>query len=196
MSSSIGEIDCKYENCLTDGDGSVLISFRVNKADAYAAKQTVAAVKTGLANGKERLKIDVDWKREKRSLNANAYFHVLVDKIAKSMQLGADEVKVKMVLDYGTIKTVGNEPYIVALLKKADVNEHYPYAKWMGDFRAPKNGMEYSQYLIYKETHTLDRAEMSRLIHGVVTEAQDLGIETKTPTELANMLDLWECGGE
>lgn len=44
----------------------------------------------------------------------------------------------------------------------------------------------------WKPTHTLDKAEMARLIDGVVEEAKQLGIETRTPNEIADMLNLWE----
>ena len=141
---------------------------------------------------RSRLTVAVEWYKEKRSLNANAYFHVLVDKIAEAMQLGADETKVKMVLEYGTIATECGEPVIVALPKSANVADYYKYAKWIADFTA-KNKKPYSQYVFYKHTHTLDKAEMKRLIDGVVYEAKELGIETRTPEELANLIATWEA---
>ena len=171
MAKEIGKMNCTFENCLTDADGSLVLSLRVH--------------------AKERLTAALAWYREQRSLNANAYFHVLVDKIAEKMQLGADEVKVKMVLEYGTMATEGGDVIIVALPKSANVSEYYPYAKWIADFTA-KNNKPYSQYVFYKHTHTLDRAEMARLIDGVVYEAKELGIETRTPDELASLIENWE----
>ncbi len=191
MASVIGEFECKFENCLADADGSLVLSVRVPNGETFAARQTVAAIRTGLASGKERLKMAFGWHTEKRSLNANSYFHVLVDKIAKALNIGADEAKVKMVLEYGTIATEGGEQLIVALPKSAKVEAYYPYAKWIGDFVA-KNGQKYSQYLFYKQTHTLDKAEMKRLIDGVIYEAKELGIETRTPDELASLIENWE----
>lgn len=195
MAKEIGKVNCALENCLTDTDGSLVLSLRVAKDEAYAAKQTVATIRTGLANGKERLTAALSWYREQRSLNANAYFHVLVDKIAEKMQLGADEVKVKMVLDYGAVATECGEPVVVALPKAANASDYYTYARWISDFTA-KNGKEYSQYIFYKRTHTLDKTEMARLIDGVVYEAQELGIETRTPEELASLIENWEGSKE
>ncbi len=191
MAKEIGKINCALENCLTDADGSLVLSLRVPKDESYMAKQTVATIRTGLANGKERLTAAFAWYREQRSLNANAYFHVLVDKIAEKMQLGAEEVKIKMVLEYGTIATEGGDAVIVALPKSANVSEYYTYAKWISDFTA-QNGKPYSQYIFYKHTHALDKTEMARLIDGVVYEAQELGIETRTPDELASLIENWE----
>lgn len=191
MANEIGEIECKYENCLTADDGALLLSFRVTGSETYTAKQTVASIKTGLASGKERLKLAFNWWKEKRSLNANSYFHVLVDKIAKAMQIGSDECKTQMVLEYGTVATEGSEQVIVALPKIASITTYYPYARWIGDFTA-KNGKPYCQYILYKQTHTLDKAEMMRLIDGIVYEAKELGIETRTPDELAGLIENWE----
>ncbi len=191
MAKNIGEFECMLENCLSDADGSLVLSLRVPRSEANSARQTAATIKTGLASGKERLKTAFSWWTEKRSLNANSYFHVLVDKIAKAMQLGADEVKTKMVLEYGTPANESGEQVIVALPQTADATAYYPYAKWIADFKA-KNGQAYSQYLFYKRTHTLDKEEMARLIDGVVYEATELEIETRTPDELARLIENWE----
>lgn len=195
MAKEIGKINCSLENCLSDADGSLVVSLRVPKSETFTAKQVIAKVRTGLASGKERLTGVFSWFSETRSLNANAYFHVLVDKIAKAMNIGADEVKVQMVLDYGTIQTIGGEPVIALLPKDAKSSDYYEYAKWVGDCKA-KNGKPYSQYVCYKRTHTLDRAEMARLIDGVVYEAKELGIETRTPDELASLIGRWEGTNE
>lgn len=195
MAKEIGKFNCTLENCLTDADGSLVLSLRVPKGETYTAKQTVAAIRTGLASGKERLTAAVGWYKETRSLNANAYFHLLVGKIAEAMNLGADEVKVKMVLDYGAVATECGEPVFVALPKAANASDYYTYARWISDFTA-KNGKEYSQYIFYKRTHTLDKTEMARLIDGVVYEAQELGIETRTPEELASLIENWEGSKE
>ena len=40
-------------------------------------------------------------------------------------------------------------------------------------------------------THLYNTAEMSKFIEGVIQEAQALGIETKTPNEITQMMSLW-----
>ena len=51
MAKEIGKFNCTLENCLTDADGSLVLSLRVPKGETYTAKQTVAAIRTGLASG-------------------------------------------------------------------------------------------------------------------------------------------------
>ena len=125
--------------------------------------------------------------RRKRSLDANSYFHLLVGKIANSMNLGADETKVKMVLEYGTVaRDEFGDKVGIKLPASVKVNSIYSYAKWF-DERIEK-GKAFNCYIIYKQTRDLDRSEMAILINGVIEEAKALGIETRTPQQIAEML--------
>jgi len=124
--------------------------------------------------------------KQKRSLDANSYFHVLVDKIAKVINKSTEDVKVQMNLDYGTIAS--DEQGLKAgfkALKSIPINKFFKYAKPIGE--CVENGKTFVKYLIYKETHTLDTSEIVILIDGVVEEAKQLGIETLTPIELENL---------
>ena len=47
-------------------------------------------------------------------------------------------------------------------------------------------------YWHIKGTHQMNSKEMSRILDSTIYEAQKLGIETATPTELAKMATLWE----
>lgn len=124
--------------------------------------------------------------RKRRSLDANAYFHVLVDKIAKALGKSADEIKTQLVFDYGTIAS--DEQGLKAgfkAFKEVPITQFFKYAKPIGE--CIENNKTFVKYLIYKETHTLDSYEMSRLIDGAIQEAKDLDIETLTPIELENL---------
>ena len=46
-------------------------------------------------------------------------------------------------------------------------------------------------YKIFKGSSEFDSREMSIFIDGVVSEAQELGIDTRTPEEIANLKSLW-----
>lgn len=144
----------------------------------------------------DRLKdveIDIEIRKhyEKRSKSANAYFHVLVNKIAIETGNSDDNVKKQLVLDYGVIArdedglTVGFK-----LPSSVDVDTIYPYVKCF-DTRI-ENGKTFKCYLVYKQTHLMDSKEMARLIDGAITEAQELGIETDTPEQLASYKKEWE----
>lgn len=158
--------------------------------NSTAVKQQVAELKQSIEKGK-LLAFEVKEHKEKRSLDANAYFHVLVDKIAKALNRSTDGVKTDLVLQYGTMdKTAHNETVGVKVPKGVAITNYYPYARWFKTVK--EGGKEFDCYIFYKRTSTLDKSEMARLIDGTVQEAQQLGIETRTPNELAQMIALME----
>lgn len=143
--------------------------------------------------GKEISMELAEW-HEKRSLNANAYFHVLVDKIARATGAGNEETKRNIVLEYGAIGREENGMVSAGVLPKGvDPLKHWKYPRWYTDVEV--NGKPWSGYLIYKETHTMDTSEMARLIDGAVSEAKELGIETIPPAELERMVSAWASIG-
>lgn len=132
------------------------------------------------------LDVEIKRHRERRSLSANAYFHVLVNKIAECQNLGEDEVKTRLVLEYGALaKDAEDNTVGFKLPSTVDVTTLYRYAKWF-DTRE-ENGVKFDCYIVYKATHTLDSKEMARLIDGTVQTAKELGIETLPPDELARL---------
>lgn len=136
------------------------------------------------------IRVEIKKYREKRSKDANAYFHVLVNKIAEAQGLGNDEVKKSLVVEYGALAK-DDDGYSVGFKLPASVNidSIYPYAK-VFDVRE-ENGRTFNCYLVYKHTHELDSKEMSRLIDGTIYVAKDLGIETETPEQLAKYKEEW-----
>lgn len=132
----------------------------------------------------DQLEIGFDKWKNTRSLNANAYFHKLVDEIAEATVTGRDEIKRQMILDYGTVAFIARIP------QDADLNKIYKYNKWIGDSSNTKQPC--SDYYIFKPSHELNSTEMARLINGTVQEAKQHGIETRTPKEIADMLSLME----
>lgn len=136
----------------------------------------------GLMKGQE-VNLEVRKWYPPRSLDANAYFHVLVNRIAAAIDTSDDEVKRLMNIRYGTLRTDcdGN---IMAMVLPADedVSKVYPYFRL---FRTLSIGEDrYNCYLLYKRTHNLNKAEMAHLIDGTISEAKDLGVDTDTPESL------------
>lgn len=131
--------------------------------------------------------------REKRSLTANAYFHVLVAKIAEALGLSNIMVKNMMISRYGEIYlTDGGEPASVLLLACED------YRKCEAMHLQPTASMEqlkgkvYQWHIVMKNSRDYDSKEMARLIDGTVSEAKELGIDTMPQDELERMVKRWK----
>lgn len=138
----------------------------------------------------QELDIEIGKHREKRSRNANAYFHLLANKIAAETGESGEAVIQRLVLTYGEIDTNADGTRIGFMLPatvKAD--KIYPYVRCF-DTRT-ENGKLMKCYLVYKHTSDMNTKEMARLIDGAIDEAKSLGIETDTPEQLARNKALW-----
>ena len=128
--------------------------------------------------------------RQKRSLNANAFFHVLCQKIAEATHQSLTSVKNQLLADYGQIDT---DMGTVILLDDIDwKSTPYMHLLPTSATRVLDNGKLYRVYWIIRGSHTYDTREMSRLIEGAVTEAKELDIETMTPDQLKRMMAAWK----
>lgn len=136
------------------------------------------------------IRVEIKVWREPRSKDANAYFHVLVNKIAKAQGLGDDEVKRSLVVEYGALARDEDGQLIGAMLPAgADIDQFYPYTRMYKTMEL--EGREYECYLFYKRTHTLDTKEMARLIDGTIYVARELGVDTDTPEQIARYKEGW-----
>lgn len=126
--------------------------------------------------------------KEKRSLNANAYFHKLCNEIARKLGKQDSDMKVWLNTEYGTIAQKDNQPISVTLPKDVDISRFYNYARWIKDSADGK----FSAYVLYKPTHELNTAEMSKLIEGTQNEAKELGIETLDEIHFKTLMEAYE----
>lgn len=157
---------------------------------SFGGKQRVTLeLDTDFREGYEALKEAVlqivikKW-RAKRSKDANAYFHVLVNEIAAARGLSDDEVKVDLVTQYGTYAR-DDDGMIVGfkLPASVDVSTIYPYTRMYK--QVEEGGKTFNCYLVYKQTRLMDTKEMAHLIDGAIQVAQELGIDTDTPEQKA-----------
>lgn len=164
-------------------------------AMSFGGKQRITLeLDTDFREGYEALKeaeleISIKKWRAKRSKDANAYFHVLVNQIAVARGLSDDEVKIDLVTQYGTYARDEDGQIIGFMLPAAvNVDEIYPYTRMYKE--VDQDGKSYKCYLVYKQTRDMDTKEMSHLIEGAITVAQELNIDTDTPEERARWASL------
>lgn len=137
---------------------------------------------------------EVREKRDKRSLNANNYAWLLMDKIAKhpSIRSSKDEVYLRMLEKYGVFVYHPVLPEQVATIEKVyriAINRGVAWlmtqkGKWVKTY----------QMQCYKGSSLYDTKEMADFIDGIVSEAKELGIETETPEEIERMKSTWNNG--
>ena len=135
------------------------------------------------------LSIEVKPYRAKRSLDANAYFFVLADKLAAKLGTSKEEVYRNAVRDIGGVSE------IVCVKNEAVDRLCEGWSKngiaWQTEtFPSKIEGC--TNVILYYGSSTYTTDQMSRLIDHIVQDCKAVGIETMTPCELANLLSMWE----
>lgn len=131
---------------------------------------------------------------EKRSLSANSYYWVLVGQIAEKMNLPRDAVHRQLMTDYGAWEKNedGSPKWVIFAENKPLPKDGYFFdTKAKVSIKGQKSGEEIGRaYIVIKGSHEYDSKEMYNLIQGAVQEAKQLDIETRTPAEIQEMIEL------
>ena len=132
---------------------------------------------------------EIERKRKKRSNDANAYFFVLADKLAEKLNIPKEEIY------RNCIKEIGGVSEIVCVKDEAVDKLCKGWQRnglgWQTD-TIPSKIKGCTNVVLYYGSSTYNTEQMSRLINNVVEDCKALGIETRTPDEIADMMSLWE----
>lgn len=123
--------------------------------------------------------------RKKRSLDANAYYWVLVGKLAQALRTSTGAIHRQMLNDYGVIKTLDGRPVTFTLRAGIPPEEVADYTRVVKTGEI--NGIKAVMYAVEKGSSEMDSKEFSALLDGLISECQEQGIQTATPLELARM---------
>ena len=162
--------------------------FRFKKTDAFGLMLRLGQFFSSLDDSTEYV-MTIDKVRRKRSLDANAYFWVLADKLATAQGLpGTTEIYHKYIKEIG-----GNREIVCVIEEAADKLrrgwEHNGLG-WLTE-RFPSKIDGCVNVILYYGSSTYDTAQMSRLIELIIQDCKALDIETATPAELALLLERW-----
>lgn len=160
----------RYKEDYYDNHGNMYITFQIfDKSKGFDELGAIA--------DKEKLVIDAVQYRKRRSLDANAYFWQLVDKIAKTLKADRMEIYKEQLRKYGVFVDLqiwqAALPTLEQEFRCFDVLDKDDYS-----------------YLVrcYLGSSTYDSKQMAELIDGTVEDAKELGIETLTKDELLAMI--------
>ncbi len=128
----------------------------------------------------------------KRSLDSNAYFHVLCDKLRQKLNVSMAYCKNHLIASYGQVFYLPDGSQMVY---KTNAPEEYMMELETIHTKCIKvtkeNDKQVYFYRVYRGSSDLNSAEMAQLIQGTVEECKAQDIETATPEELARMNSLW-----
>lgn len=160
-------------------DGAQVLSFRTTEDCRELYEQM---------KDKE-LTVSVKKFRKARSLNANAYAWVLLDKLAEKTHTAKESLYKSYVRNIG-----GNND---RMLMKDEAAGRFCIAwqsyglGWITDVM-PSGAKGMSIVTAYYGSSTYDTEQMSRLIDLIVQDCRSVGIETKDPNDIQSMLEAWD----
>lgn len=132
----------------------------------------------------EKLAISIDKWRDKRSLEANNYAWHLVGKIADCVGASKDEIYLEMLKQYGQtyVCKVLNEK--IGLFKRSQ--------KYCAEHESLEAEAKAQYFRVWVGSSEYNTEEMSAFINGIVSEAEELDIDVRTPDQISEMMSLWE----
>ncbi len=130
----------------------------------------------------------------KRSLDSNSYFHVLVRKLAQAHNppISIARCKNELIAAYGQPEEMDGQQVIIKTNIPVTQMLEQEYLHTACVKVNVENGLDVFFYRVYRGSHTYNNIEMNKLIAGTVQECKDVDIEVATPDELAHMAQLWE----
>lgn len=152
----------------------------VTRENVFAVLQNVPEM---LVDGKIYT-VEVREQKKHRSLEANAYAWVLLDKLSEKLFIPKEEIYKRLVKDIG-----GNCVVVCAKSEAADdliKNWAHNGLGWVSD-KTDSKIKGCTNVILYYGSSTYDTAQMHRLIELIVQECKQVGIETMTPEELARL---------
>jgi len=172
------EFTARFNNIEIDSRGEVILSLVANERQ-YVAENIDKLKK------QKTLTVKIDKYREKRSLNANAYAWVLMQKLAEAVDSSKWDIYLEMLQRYSR-KFVHN---IVPENEVEECKKNWRVTVELGKVRV--RGKIGIQMQCYFRSSQFNTEEMAVFINGLVSECEDLGIETLPPKEVSRLIQEW-----
>lgn len=166
------------------GEGSTL-SFQVHIRDIRQIWQDVREM-----GNWGMLDISVTKQRNHRSLSANAYAWVLMDKLAEKTGVPKIQIYRELITD------VGGNSYVIPIKKEAVDTFLSDWQRnglgWVAEILRDSTLPGYVTVIAYQGSSVYDTQQMARLIDLIVQECREQEIETMPPAELTMLVERWK----
>ena len=136
----------------------------------------------------EKLSIEIKPYRVRRSLDANAYCWVLIDKLAEKMHESKETIYKQYITNIG-----GNSEIVCvkngAVDRLCDGWRRNGIGWQTETFDSKLEGC--TNVILYYGSSVYDTTQMSRLLDLIIQDCREQGIPTETPNEIARLKSMW-----
>lgn len=142
-------------------------------------------------NAKNPLRLKLTRWKEKRSLSANAYAWLLLNKLSEALSIPAEEIYKRLIPDVG-----GNCTAVCAPLQSLDgLRRGWQNngAGWVVEVIGVSDAPGMVDVMLYYGSSVYDTAQMSRLLELIIQECRQNDIEYLPPEKLEAMMEVWDA---
>ena len=120
--------------------------------------------------------------KEKRNKDQNAKYWKLLGELSLVLKIGIEELHFNMLKNY-------SQRYEILVPSEIGIRgiEYYEKKSTIN-----KSGKEFTVYHVYSPSHELKENEFAILLQGLCEECKQMGIETRSPDEIARDEALYE----
>lgn len=141
----------------------------------------------------DKLDVEIKQHKDKRSLDANAYYWLLVGKVRNVTGDSNNRIHNMMLDRYGELERMPDGSLIPFCIRDDIDYLEFPYPHLKPTQKTLAKGDKlYRWYYQIKGSSEYNTAEMSHLIDGIVSECKEMGIETLPPEELERMMATYD----
>lgn len=170
-----------FSEARIQNDGGIWLCLKID--DAAQARKFVA--------GKQNRLYDADIKqhREKRSLDANAYYWKLCGDLARAVGERPEDIYLRHIKDIGNYSTLCVQEKALTDFKQKWTSGH------LGRFVETKESKTPGCVIVlaYYGSSDFDRVQMSRLIDNLIQDCEAVGVETLPPDKVALLKEDWNA---
>lgn len=160
-------------------ENGVWLCLKVN--EAAPAREFVLAKQNRLYD------CEITQHREKRSLDANAYYWKLCGELAKAIHEAPDKIYRRHIQDIGNYETLCMETRALPDFKRRWCSGHLGRFIETRESKLPKC----TTVLAYYGSSDFDSGEMSTLIDNCIQDCKAVGVETLPPDKIQAMKEEW-----
>lgn len=167
------------------------IDFKTHKAKISLLLDTKQLDIVEELKNENKLNVELKKHREKRSLDANAYFWKLLQELCELAEIDTVEEYKRRIKELGIFKQFRIETKDIKTFEKVWTDRGIAWfceiadTEYLGD-------IEFKIINAYYGSSSYNSKQMSRLIDGVVQDCKIYGIETKPQQEIDSLLKEWD----
>ena len=167
------------------------IDFKTHKAKISLLLDTKQLDIVEELKNENKLNVELKKHREKRSLDANAYFWKLLQELCELAEIDTIEEYKRRIKELGIFKQFRIETKDIKTFEKVWTDRGIAWfceiadTEYLGD-------IEFKIINAYYGSSSYNSKQMSRLIDGVVQDCKIYGIETKPQQEIDSLLKEWD----